>query len=130
MLASPNTLMAVLIVTERLWKRDKLTRTAKELSDAGGRVLDAVIRFLEDFEAVGEKLDDASQAYEAAKHCLKTSHGVIPRTQRLVALGVKGKRSLPEQLELDEAPETSATAELTQLDDEGGDQAGAADVPF
>ena len=142
MLASPNTLMAVLIVTERLWKRDKLTRTAKELSDAGGRVLDAVIRFLEDFESVGKKLGDASQAYEAAKHSLHTSHGVIPRTQRLVALGVKGKRSLPEQLELDEGSDTRATPQLTQLADEdaagslpGGvvDQAGAdgaADVPF
>lgn len=139
MLASPNTLMAVLVVTERLWKRDKLTRTAKELSDAGGRVLDAVIRFLEDFEAVGKKLGDASQAYEAARHSLQTSHGVIPRTQKLVGLGVKGKRSLPEQLELDEVPDTLTTPQLTQFAEEDAvgslpegvvDQVGAADVPF
>jgi hypothetical protein len=73
---------------------------------------------------------------------LDTSHGVISRTQRLVALGVKGKRSLPEQLELDEVSDTLATPQLTQLADEdaagslpGGvvDQAGAngaANVPF
>ena len=66
----------------------------------------------------------------------------MARRQRLVALGAKGKRSLPEQLELDEISDTLATAELTQLAAEdaagslpGGvvDQAGAnrvADVPF
>lgn len=141
--ASPNTLMALLVVVERLWTRDKLTRTAKEIAETGARVLDAVSRFVAEFEAVGKKLDAATDAYSSAKYCLQESrHSVVQRTRRLVELGVKGKTPLPEQLELDEASETAGAPELTQLADEDaagfppgliGHQDGAnggSDVPF
>ena len=101
--ASPNTLMAVLRVIERLWTRDKVQRQALEISDAGGRVLDALQTFLHDFDQVGRKLTDANTAFVAARNRLSEStHAVIPRARRLAELGAKGKKALTAELTPDE----------------------------
>ena len=97
--ASPNTLMALLRVIERLWTRDKVQRKALEISDSGGKVLDALVGFLSEFELVGKRLDDAEKAYAKARSRLHESNqAVIPRARRLVELGAKGRRALPDEL--------------------------------
>jgi DNA recombination protein RmuC len=112
--ASPNTLMAVLRVVERLWTRDKIQRQAIEISDTGGLVLDALIAFLADFDVVGSKLEGASDAFRTARNRLSESrHAVIPRAQRLAKLGVRGKKVLPEEL-VAEAPALAFLSSLAQ----------------
>jgi len=101
--ASPNTLMAVLRVIERLWTRDKVQREAVEISRTGGLLLDALQNFLADFDMVGRKLTDAHTAFTDARGKLSEStHAVIPRAKRLAELGVKGKKALPAELTPDE----------------------------
>ena len=101
--ASPNTLMALLRVTERLWTRDKVQKQALEISDAGGRVLDALSAFLSEFDTVGKRLDDASQAFNRARNRLTDSpQSAFNRARRLAELGSKAKRALPPELQ----PET------------------------
>lgn len=109
--ASPNTLMALLRVIERLWTRDKLQRKAQEISDSGGKVLDALVGFLADFENVGKRLDDAEKAYaNARKRLSESSQAVIPRARRLAELGASGRRALPEELK----PETGLDGALEE----------------
>ena len=97
--ASPNTLMAVLRVVERLWTRDRIQKQAREIGEAGGLLLDALTSFLAEFDRVGSKLDDASKAYLDARNRLSDSRqAVIPRARRLVALGARGKRKVSEEL--------------------------------
>ena len=109
--ASPNTLMALLRVIERLWTRDKLQRKAQEISDSGGKVLDALVGFLADFENVGKRLDDAEKAYaNARKRLSESSQAVIPRARRLAELGASGRRALPEELK----PETGLDGVLEE----------------
>lgn len=101
--ASPNTLMAVLRVIERLWTRDKIQREAIEISKSGGLLLDALQGFLAEFDQVGRKLTDAHTAFTDARSKLSESrNAVIPRAKRLVELGVKGKKALSAELEPDE----------------------------
>jgi DNA recombination protein RmuC len=101
--ASPNTLMAVLRVIERLWTRDKVQRQAIEISEAGGRVLDALQSFLTEFDKVGQQLNQAHTSFTSARNKLSEStHAVIPRARRLVDLGVKGKKALSAELTPDE----------------------------
>jgi DNA recombination protein RmuC len=101
--ASPNTLMAVLRVIERLWTRDKVQREAIEISKTGGLLLDALQNFLADFDMVGRKLTDAHTAFTDARGKLSDStHAVIPRAKRLAELGVKGKKALSVELTPDE----------------------------
>lgn len=97
--ASPNTLMALLRVVERLWTRDKIQRQAIEISEAGGRVLDALSRFLSDFDTVGKRLGEATAAFSDARRTLSDSQqAVIPRARRLAELGSRGKKALPAEL--------------------------------
>lgn len=100
--ASPNTLMALLRVAERLWTRDKVQKQALKISDAGGLVLDALVNFMDDFNAVGRKLDDAVKEYGAARNRLVDSpQSAINRARRLAEMGAKGKKTLPAELQPD-----------------------------
>ena len=100
--ASPNTLMALLRVTERLWTRDKVQRQALDISDTGGKVLDALSAFLADFDGVGKKLEDASKAFSQARNRLVDSpQSAFKRASKLVELGSKAKKALPVELQPD-----------------------------
>jgi DNA recombination protein RmuC len=114
--ASPNTLMAVLRVVERIWTREKMQKNAEDVRKAGELLLEAVVDFLADFSAVGVGLKDATQAYQAAHARLEQSErAVIPRARRLIDLGVKlrrkGKRELPTALLADESEADSEERE-------------------
>ena len=101
--ASPNTLMTMLRVVDRIWTRDKLQKQAMDISKTGGLLLDSVINFLTDFASVGASLDGAAKAYKAARDRLEdSSQAVIPRARRLVELGVKSRKKLPDALVPDE----------------------------
>ena len=101
--ASPNTLMALLRVTERLWTRDKVQRQALEISDTGGKVLDALSAFLADFDGVGKKLEEAGKAFAQARNRLTDSpQSLSNRARRLVELGSKARKALPAELQPEE----------------------------
>lgn len=100
--ASPNTLMAMLSVVDRLWTRDKVQKQAKEIGDAGGLVLDALTNFLATFERIGKHLSQATGAYDEARKTLSESNqAVIPRARRLAELGARGKKLLAKELQPD-----------------------------
>lgn len=106
--ASPNTLMALLRVVERLWTRDKIQREAAEIAKTGGLVLDSLTNFLADFDNVGRRLDDARTVFQAARSKLSESNqAVLPRARRLVELGAKSKKALPSDLK----PETDVLSD-------------------
>lgn len=112
--ASPNTLMAVLRVVERLWTRDKIQKQALDISEAGGKVLDALQNFLADFDQVGKKLSDAQDAFKSSRTRLtESSQAVVPRARRLVELGARGKKRLADELK----PETSTLRWIAGTDE-------------
>ena len=97
--ASPNTLMALLRVVERLWTRDKIQREAGEIAKVGGLVLDSLQNFLADFDSVGKQLDQARTAFNAARGKLTDSNqALIPRARRLHQLGAKSRKALSAEL--------------------------------
>ena len=99
-LTSPNTLMGMLRVVDRLWTRDKLQREADEIAKLGGHLLDSLINFLADFDNVGQQLDDARSAFNEARGKLSESNqALVPRARRLAQLGAKGKKTLPLELQ-------------------------------
>jgi len=103
--ASPNTLMALLRVVERLWTRDKIQREAAEIAKVGGLVLDSLQNFLADFDSVGKQLDQARSAFNSARGKLTESNqALLPRARRLHQLGAKGKKALTGELLGDDGP--------------------------
>lgn len=99
-LASPNSLMAMLRVIERLWSRDRLQRQVDTIGTHAGRVLDALIEFLSDFEEINTHIERADKAFKVAKNRLSESNqSVISRSRRLVEAGAKGRKAIPEELQ-------------------------------
>lgn len=97
--ASPNTLMAMLRVVERLWTRDKLQQQVSTIGEEAAKLLDSLTGFIEDFESIDERLKKAGDAYSKAKNRLNESpQSVVARARRLVGAGAKGKKALHESL--------------------------------
>ncbi|MCW2004013.1 DNA recombination protein RmuC [Xanthomonas arboricola] len=97
--ASPNTLMAMLRVVERLWTRDKLQQQISTIGEEAAKLLDSLTGFIEDFESIDERLKKAGDAYNKAKNRLNDSpQSVVARARRLVEAGAKGKKALHESL--------------------------------
>lgn len=87
-LASPNTLIALLSVVERLWARDLVRQQAAEISAAGDKVLEALTPLLQVFEKTGKQLGLAHESFaEASRLLTESSQSLIPHAKRLVALG-------------------------------------------
>jgi len=98
--ASPNTLMALLTVVERLWTRDKLQKQVGLIGEDAGKVLDAVTGFLDDFDKLGEALERTQKLFRTSENRLRNSdQSVVARTRRLVEQGAKGKKLLREELQ-------------------------------
>lgn len=98
--ASPNTLMALLSVVERMWTRDKLQRQVGVIGEEAGKVLDAVTLFLDDFDKLGQSLQRVGKDFDTAnRHLRESDQSVVARTRRLVDQGAKGKKLLREELQ-------------------------------
>jgi DNA recombination protein RmuC len=103
--ASPNTLMAMLRVVERLWTRDKLQRQVDIIGTEAGKVLDALIDFMSEFDDIQKHIGRTEAAFRAAKNRLHDSdRSVINRAKRLVEAGAKGRKQIPEALQVIGAP--------------------------
>jgi DNA recombination protein RmuC len=98
--ASPNTLMAMLRVIERLWTRDSLQKQVDVIGVEAGKLLDAVSRFMEDFKEIDTRIQQTGEAFSAAKNRLVDSpQSVTARARRLVEAGARGRRALPAELQ-------------------------------
>jgi DNA recombination protein RmuC len=96
---SPNTLMAMLRVVERLWTRDRLQRQVGIIGDEAGKLLDALSAFMSDFNEIEARLEAGQKAFRTARNRLSDSpQSVIARARRLVEAGAKGKRPLHDEL--------------------------------
>lgn len=97
--ASPNTLMAMLQVVERLWTRDKLQRQVDIIGGEAAKLLDALTSFLGEFDAIEERLGKTVTAVGNARKRLNESpQSVVARARRLVDAGARGKKPLAEEL--------------------------------
>jgi DNA recombination protein RmuC len=98
--ASPNTLMAMLRVVERLWLRDKVQKQVDTIGVEAGKLMDALVNFLGDFEQIDARLGAAQDAYRKARNTLQDSpQSVVARGRRLVEAGARGKKAIPEELQ-------------------------------
>jgi len=93
-LASPNTLIALLAVVERLWVRDQIRQQAAAISAAGDKVLEALTPLLQVFEKTGKQLGLAHESFAEARRLLtESSQSLIPHARLLASLGAdKGAR--------------------------------------
>lgn len=99
MLVSPSTLMLALRIIEQVWRTENQSRHAREISEEAGRLHDKFVGFVADLEDIGQTLERSQRAHQAAMNKLATGAGnLVRRSERLLRLGVKARRQLPESL--------------------------------
>jgi DNA recombination protein RmuC len=101
-LATPNTLMALLKVIDRSWKDAALAENALEIARQGRELMDRLVVFWEHLAEVGRSLEGASKAYNSSVASLQSR--VYPATRRLLELEVspskaEWKKGLPKEAE-------------------------------
>ncbi len=96
-LISNSTLLATLKTVAGIWKQEYQSRNAQEIARQAGNMVDKFADFVKNLENVGTHLQRASDAHAEAINKLHTGKGnLLNRAQKLKALGVASKKTLPE----------------------------------
>jgi DNA recombination protein RmuC len=99
LLISPTNLIAVLKMIESLWKQEYQNRNVFEIARQGGELYDKFVGLIDDLIDIGNKLKQTQNSYEASMNKLSSGKGnLVKRAQDLHKLGVKTKKTLPENL--------------------------------
>ncbi len=98
-IVSPSTLLATLRTIASIWKQENQTRNILEIAEAGSKLYDKFVGFVEDMEKIGKGLEATRNNYDGAMKKLSEGKGnLVNSTQKLIKLGVKSKKNLPEHL--------------------------------
>ncbi len=99
-LVSGTTLLVTLRTIQHTWRDVQQSRNAQAIAREAGLLYDKFVGFAEALEAVGKQLDKARQAHQQARDRLISGRGnLVGRTQKLLDLGVKAKKTLPTDLD-------------------------------
>ncbi|MDT8375781.1 MAG: DNA recombination protein RmuC [Mariprofundaceae bacterium] len=109
---TPSTLYATLKLVEQLWRAEKQSENMVKLIDRAGKLHDKMATFVESFEEIGTRLDQAKSAYDTSLNRIKTGPGnVIGQIDTLGKLAGKTRKELPKHL-------TESASVSDQTDDE------------
>jgi DNA recombination protein RmuC len=112
LLVSPSTLLFVVRTVAHLWRQEAQSRNAQEIAKRGAELYDKFVGFVEDMNALGNRLKQAQGAFDDASSKLSNGRGnLVGQAQKLRQLGVKPSKSLSPALvdgayESDELPFT------------------------
>ncbi len=96
---TPSTLYATLKLIEQLWRYERQSENVVKLIDRAGKLHDKMATFVESFEEVGSRIEQAQKAYDTSLNRIKTGPGnVISQIATLGNLAGKTKKELPKHL--------------------------------
>ncbi len=100
LLISPTNLIACLRMVEFIWRQESIAQNAQTIAEMGGKLYDKLMNVLESFDELGKSLTKATDAYEQTMKRLKNGRGdVISQSQKLLDLGIKPNKKLPERFQ-------------------------------
>lgn len=97
MLVGPNTLVLALKIVSVMWQADTQNRNAVAIAERGQRLYDKFVGFVEELEKVHSGIRAADSACIDAKKLLSQGSGnLVAQAGKLIELGVKAKKRLPD----------------------------------
>jgi DNA recombination protein RmuC len=114
-IATPTTLVALLLAVAYGWRQQQIAANATEISELGKQVYERLRLLGEHFEAVGTSLGRAMTAYNQAVGSLESR--VLPAARRFRDLGAAGGKEIETLQPLDQRARPLTAPEFpTQLD--------------
>lgn len=96
---TPSTLYATLKLIEQLWRYERQSENVVKLIDRAAKLHDKMAGFIESFEEIGSRIDQAKHAYDTSLNRIKTGPGnVISQISTLGKLAGKTQKELPRRL--------------------------------
>jgi DNA recombination protein RmuC len=116
MLASPSTLLIILRTIQKIWQFEYQNQNTQKIADHAGKLHTKFCNFVEELEKIGKHLHNGVSAWENSKKALSTGRGnLITQVQKLEAMGVPSKKTLPKHL-VDSALLAEETIMIDQKD--------------
>jgi DNA recombination protein RmuC len=98
-IVSPSTLLATLRTIASVWKHEYQNKNAMEIADRAAKMYDKFVGFVADMQSIGSNIQKSEKAYtEAMKKLSDGSGNLIGMAQKVVDLGAKPKKALPQNL--------------------------------
>jgi DNA recombination protein RmuC len=95
--AGPSTLMFAVRTVSHMWRQDARLKNVDKIAERGAQLYDKLAEFLADLHKVGERLDQARDAYASAKDRLTTRKGnVMRQAEMLKQYGVQPTKTIGE----------------------------------
>lgn len=109
-LVGPSNLLASLRLVAQIWRTEDQNRNAQLIAEKAGALYDKFVGFVEDLQKVGDHLDKAARAQQAALGKLAIGRGnLVRRAEELRRLGAASSKQLPAGLtgisDSDDGPE-------------------------
>jgi DNA recombination protein RmuC len=101
LIATPVTLLAMLLSVGYSWQQVQLLENAKQIADEAKTLYERLTKFTDHLAGVGTSLSSAISAYNSAVGSLE--HRLLPSARRVQELGVNVP-DLPELAPIDQAP--------------------------
>lgn len=105
-LINGTNLIAALRMAQDMWQRDRQISNVENIVQEAGKLYDKFVSYAETLLEAEKKMQAASASLSKARNQLTDGRGnLVGRLQKLSKMGVRGKKSLPAELEPDESEE-------------------------
>lgn len=105
-LINGTNLIAALRMAQDMWQRDRQISNVENIVQEAGKLYDKFVSYTETLLEAEKKMQAASASLIKARNQLTDGRGnLVGRLQKLSKMGVRGKKSLPAELEPDESEE-------------------------
>jgi len=106
LLISPTNLIAALKMVADIWKREYQNANAIEIANRGEKLYEKFVGFIADMEDIGKAIEKASNKHDDALRKLHKGPGnLVGQAETLKNMGLNPKKSIPENLLMDNEPE-------------------------
>ena len=117
-LLSPTNFLATMRTVGSVWSVHKQNRNAQEIARRAGLLYDKFSGFVDNLQAVGDRLRQAQQSYDTAFSQLSTGAGnLLRQTEQLSELGARNTRQIDQKL-VEKASQGLASAEVSDSETE------------
>jgi DNA recombination protein RmuC len=121
---SPTTVLATLQMVHHVWRSERQTVNAQRIAEEAGKMIDKLSSALESFNEVGDRLNQAQGAFDAARGRLSTGRvtvlSIASKVMQLGARALKPEKLLSAQREMDAEPEAESEDGQAQLQLDAG----------
>ncbi|MDP1829789.1 MAG: DNA recombination protein RmuC [Archangium sp.] len=125
---SPTTVLATLQMVHHVWRSERQTLNAQRIAEEAGKMIDKLSAALESFNEVGERLNQAQNAFEGARGRLSNGKGnVLAIANKVVQLGAranKPERLLAAEKAMDAEPDPERSRSDGTSDQPGSERSG------